>query len=679
MLRIAAVVLTLFVCASAFAALEVGEATNNVVTYNIASARPTIRLTILNPSKDDVTAAIVVIPFVDAGAETYDATPSATSLAIPKFGSAPLTITPAQDLAKAGDYTAILRLQAGDAVTTVKLKLTRSAAAAAGITVDDLPGVLVEMPVGLGDGTSAPFPAQIRETGGAPTTVAKPIVTSFLYKPNEKVSLNAPFPSVVAKTLAVPAKGTQPMPLIVSGIKSPGRYEGTLDFAGVSKKVTIYARQPWPVAALFIAAGVLVSFLLRWYAKVGRPRLAIMNRVGNIAAEARQAAATAGNDAEAVELAENFRAALLQRYDVLAASARLGTGADFDLFESKLPLLTTWIELHRDLLPLPCPPAARKTLEEALRKAATTIRNSAAAATEIAQQAGALGALRSDTEAAAATEIGKMLTDADAELAASADRGAAALRNRINAIRSQLLQRDFAGALEDLRQLRFDYLALLAKALERDLAHPPLGFTATWKPIADDARTYLDAARNATDPDVAFADLKKATEIWLRPAIASLRTVADAPAQAELDTIPAEIAAGKVLEAADHFRKLRSRFPDRKSKGIFPAMVEEDEIEADVEIASVPRAPSSANATLGIDTTFARTTVHVAMLLGNILSTLLIAALAILLGLKVLWVDDWTWGGATSALIAFAWGAGLHAVTYDGISGFFAKLIPSAS
>ena len=53
----------------------------------------------------------------------------------------------------------------------------------------------------------------------------------------------------------------------------------------------------------------------------------------------------------------------------------------------------------------------------------------------------------------------------------------------------------------------------------------------------------------------------------------------------------------------------------------------------------------------------------------SLIATLLIAIVAVILGVKVLWSDDWTWGGAQAYLIAFLWGAGLHQFTFGGISG----------
>jgi hypothetical protein len=693
MTRFVACAIALFVSSAAFAALEVGEAQNNVVAYTVASETPSITLTVMNTKDEDVSARVRLSPFVDSGGTPYATKPLPAELKVGRFGTEELTINCTGKLAKADTYTAILRLAAKDAVTTVAIKLTRPAAAAAGITVDDVPGIFVAMPVGFSAGTSEPFAVRIRESGGAAVTVQPPVVTSFSLKPNEKVSMSAAFPTFTGPAAALTAKGSTTMHLALQGIKSAGRYEGKADFAAdglapVSKTFTVYARQPCTVAASFIALGVLVSFLLRWYAKVGRPRLLVMNRVANLADELRKAAAAADDDAEAVRFTGSLRAALVRRYEYLAHVGRLVGATDFDLFESKLPLLMTWIEVRRDLLALSLPVGARKTLEDGLREAAATIANSAATAVDVAQQASKLGALRSKTEAEAAAEIGKMLDDLDAELAGSADPGAAALRNRALAIRQRIQEKDYAGALADVTDLRLDYIALLTRALRKKLPDVPLGMTQNdWAPIEAEATAFLDAADAAADPDVAFAAYKKALEAWLRPAAVALQTKANTEAAkagplspyaviaAELGTIAGDVAAGKVMAAAERFAALRLRYD---AAGAPPAKL------AHAAALAAPAGPvtalldiPSANRRIGIDTAFGRAIAHWGLIIGTVLSTLLIMVLAILLGVKILWADDWTWGGPMSALIAFLWGAGLHAVTYDGLSGLVSKLIPS--
>lgn len=52
----------------------------------------------------------------------------------------------------------------------------------------------------------------------------------------------------------------------------------------------------------------------------------------------------------------------------------------------------------------------------------------------------------------------------------------------------------------------------------------------------------------------------------------------------------------------------------------------------------------------------------------------LIGVTAVLLGLKALYVDDLTWGGAGSMLIAFLWGLGLHQFTYGGVGSVLDKV-----
>ena len=51
------------------------------------------------------------------------------------------------------------------------------------------------------------------------------------------------------------------------------------------------------------------------------------------------------------------------------------------------------------------------------------------------------------------------------------------------------------------------------------------------------------------------------------------------------------------------------------------------------------------------------------------LSAIAIGAIAVVIGVQLLWVNDFTWGGWGSWCVAFLWGLGMHQVTGASVQG----------
>jgi hypothetical protein len=61
---------------------------------------------------------------------------------------------------------------------------------------------------------------------------------------------------------------------------------------------------------------------------------------------------------------------------------------------------------------------------------------------------------------------------------------------------------------------------------------------------------------------------------------------------------------------------------------------------------------------------------------GDGIFAAVVFVIAVMLGLKVLWMDNPAWGGYEDLLIAVLWGLGLHqtsAGAFEGIAGFASK------
>ena len=53
--------------------------------------------------------------------------------------------------------------------------------------------------------------------------------------------------------------------------------------------------------------------------------------------------------------------------------------------------------------------------------------------------------------------------------------------------------------------------------------------------------------------------------------------------------------------------------------------------------------------------------------------TVIIAVIAVLLGMKTLWFGSYTWGGPADMATAVLWGLGLHQVSFDGVNNLAQK------
>src|SRR5204863_5634673 len=112
---------------------------------------------------------------------------------------------------------------------------------------------------------------------------------------------------------------------------------------------------------------------------------ALQNRVAVLLLDLTNAQREAAGDDAAVTFVQDLHAALARHYDDLAATGRLVGTTDFDVYETKLPLLHMWIALRKELRPRKLPPATRTLVESGLSEAAIVIANPAATAADVTQ------------------------------------------------------------------------------------------------------------------------------------------------------------------------------------------------------------------------------------------------------------------------------------------------------
>lgn len=696
--------------------LVVAEAVNNVVKMGETfSDQVKFKLTVVNP-KDRPIAGIVarITPFKDANLVAAKAVldnGEATSqpFALAAHASHELDIDVA--LPNTGSHSARLWLAAGGDASFVTLQVTR-AQKTSSLAIGNLNPIAIDAPL-RGTTGSGPQSVPVTESTGVDGVLPVPRLQAVLYRPNDKVAIAAPGIEL-ASGEPTPVKGgsSTAIPLALNGFAKAGRYEATLQFATpasapVSRTMLVYVREGWLVAAFWIALGVGLAFALRIYATVLAPRLALQSRVGLLFQQLRALGSESAGDLVAVAVTDGMSVALAARWDHLAPTARL-TPADLDLHESKIPLLQNWLRLRRSL-PTGLPTATQDLAAKALSLAQTVLENPAASAQDVANQTSALGALPGTLDQSAFDELRRAVSDLQAELEKGTDARQRALHAEVTRLAATLPRAALSMRAwqEDFIHLRKQYADVLLEGLLqllKALPSTPVAAALT-QANAEEARALLHEALAAEGADIKVARYRQAFAMIARPValavLAEANTAATAPganamlwqnlrtnSQALLTAISARPSTATLAD-------LTQLLSDRQA----PALVAASTLKAAPALRSGPSAqPSSmlpavlaglgASAGSGL-LDFTMETPCAALLarrdvldkvrrrerlLGGV-ALLLISLVAIGLGLKTQWADDWAWGGGTAYLVAFLWGAGVSGFSYDGVKNLLAKLV----
>jgi hypothetical protein len=664
--------------------LTLAEGAAEVKFANLASASPVLYLTVLNSSAEAVKNVCIFATGITVEGKPDDRN---AAIAIAKLDAgARQALKLSMRLPAAGEYTSNFWLTAdGVQPKSVPVKFVRVEAPKTPLAFDEIGGLGVELPF-WSSFADTKFHFSAKETSG----VSLPAVTPFvrlIRKVNDKVKITAPAPEIAFDEYPLQFSPEQwkPVSATLKHIGGAGEYEAKLFLRTetsapvVSAPFAIYVRQSKWLAALLILVGVIVSLLLRLLTKVIRPRLALQQRVAVLFDEIDSIARRARGHAIAAERVSHLKKAIEDRWDTLALTGRLIGSSAFDIYEAKVPLLGAWVDqelaLENRKLPADAATLARKGLDDA----AAVIDDANATAELIGAQVTALAALRGKIDAAVATEIHTRMTDLRSAIAG--DPRLAVLAPKVEAV-DKLAGHDLSGALSATEELRIEYVRASAGSLREVMKSTPAGFGGNWPAVVTEAEEFLKAATSATDGELAIKGLRNAMLTYLHAAGTALsneleKKLTPPPAgdttlggiQKRLIALMADVDAGKLDGAIRTMVSLQREYKitlTGKAQG---------------ETAAAPDVPAAGS---GVDTltpfdavpaasTLARagavSSTRRKQLAVSVIATLLIAIVAVILGVKVLWSDDWTWGGAQAYLIAFLWGAGLHQFTFGGISG----------
>lgn len=606
-----------------------------------------------------------------------------------------------------GVYTGQLRIVHDGTVRSRHTVTVTRESVPAPLAIGDLNALLVERSCAP---PSIDIKTTLRATGGAPLVLPPPAVSITKALKDDQM-VGVPDASAVIldgrrKPVAATTIPTRlaPVRLRLRGLDDAGKYQVKMQFAPagfdpVERTFTVYVKDSWGWAALFIFLGVAASFALRYYWTERRPRLLLERRAALIAGRLDQAARDAGDDQTALDVIGVLRGAISEAWRDVALNAKWSDPAPFDVPERKAALLPSWISARR-LVQEAKPASLKLALEEILKPVGGALGRSATDATELATHRKTLEDFRhtydDKVREAAIGELRKLAASYSEARPGAKPRIDTDVQKAIEDASLRLGKGDPSGALEAVEGGRLELVSIVADEIAKDLAGaPPAGFDpAAWSALKNEVEPLLKAAKGEKSADAATTRLQSALSIF----VGAMRTKLAEKIAAELAANPALANVSASLTAAE--TKLGSGQIAAAWRDVAAAQrgyaATTTVGKAGVPMGGVPGVSGAAPAVpeaLPRDLTdlLAATpalsakgfvppaaedfaSIQGQLTLGDWLATLAILVIATILGVKVLWSGELVWGTWTDRVVAFLWGLGLHQFSFDGIAGLTNKL-----
>lgn len=606
------------------------------------------------PLQDDTSRQVPLAVAVDGTAVSTGA-----SVELPSGGSRKLTLT--ATLPHASTYRADLTLAYGPRSASrlaARLVITRRATAQTVVAEPVTAVVATRGPCPLPWSCTATASGLVtfRETKGEPSRLDPLQVREVILVEDAATVVQAAHDDPV---ITVPAQGAQPVSAVsipawgsvvvaatVPGLTRAGSYEVRLRGATVGTDpvdvvMKLVVRDSMLLAAMVILAGTVLSWLLRWWIRGRRGVLGRRVEVDRLARRLEQVLAARSPVGARRDVATRVRAMVTR----LAREARLRgdheqvRAMQADLTE-RVELLDQWLEVAGVADSGP----SHEDVEAALRTAR-----------DILLQAGPL------TDAAR-----ESFADALLEARTLLDAGAALRRRseveRVLATTQPPPGFDQAGwdarRGADLRRLtEADARGAGAGAATTDLLHEAI--------VRDVSRGLADRLSSRSRALAANGKDELATRLGGladRCRVAATRAEAGQPSRAlaEYDAV------------LEEYRSLES---DLAAAGV---QMGAGPGQAPLELGLVAASPIELNPTqLPDEGPAARTWRAAALLIGDTAAGLVVAVIAVMLGVVALYLPDPTWGSPTDWLTAFLWGMGLYQVggaASEGIEGVWRTL-----
>jgi hypothetical protein len=640
-------------------------------------------------------------------------------LALPVEPARSVEVLLEADIPAPGTYHATLTLlQAGHPPTSVQLLVSRPRPVL-NVALEVAPA-RGQLPLFRGEGTAS-LQLTLQEKEGRPVMLSPPVLARLLLQagPSDDSGVQAlaeaRFQDARGQPLEAPfllnRRVTLPLRLQLSGLPGPGRYEGTLrvgamDAPAVDTPFVLHLREHPLVAALLIALGVGLSFLVRKYVMHERPRMVRQQRVLGLARvleELKAAPALSPRDRE-----------------LLTAVARGVDGALADssgperleLLERQVACTRDWLRMRRAVEEMR-PASLRAEPQAKLAEVERTLRAPGATAEDLGRAEATLAALPSELEVRMREHLTERLALVREELDTLARESGTELARQLEPrVRphldraAALLERDSHAAFAELDAARLAQTLLLAERLAASLEAPAPSFLGhdAWVALRTELRLALAPLREAPPPPVDTAvgayeralslSLKTLAEALADTARARLRAVGEQAGQQErwlrvldgAEGVSRHLAERKLPEAARALETARLAYEVASAAGgsaeLGPVSFSGSDEEGPAP--GQPGEPLPAflfeGVQLFVPTLEGRPpSVGLALLERRMASMdlvilALVLGLSTLAGLRLLWLEDPAWGSLNDRLLAFSWGFGLHQVSHSGFSSLLGRM-----
>ncbi|MBZ4422985.1 hypothetical protein [Myxococcus sp. RHSTA-1-4] len=609
---------------------------------------------------------------------------------------------------------------------------------------------------------SVRIPLTLRETAGLPVTLSPPVLSSLTVQEDAADTATAYDVPVKARALVEVDGGTaalegpfvlgrgQVLPVqldIDSELPGAGLYKGTVSIVSpggppLDATFTLYLRESWGMAFLLILLGVLVSYGIRTYQTVERPRLLIEHRAQTQLQSLNDLAAHPDCDVEGQDLVKSLRAevdSLLREASQKWAPGNLDTlGQKLSVLERKVTAAWNWVRLRKAVLAM-SPVQLQKTLLDKLAEVKATLSTTGTSASDMDGVEARLRALPAEIQAAVRQHLVTGLQGLRERVAAftraSPTSSTAFELARLVVPSLDLvernLDRDPGAAAQALDKARGGYTSLVADDLGRRFDGAPPAFMSQdeWTALGKSVNGFLAPVRERSvlvDTEAAVLAYEQALKHYVLTAAQALsKTTGELVAKAEESLKKAKEAGqpvppdaektktdmtkfrdaadaavrlateGKLADAQVAYEEVRARYEDRVKDltkagqlswmgAEAPAVPAPGAPPAGVSLGALPDALSQSLRLVMTPVLERRAPAEVMawigkrLLVADFLIMLITLLVASVVGLNLLWVNDPLWGGWGDWLVALLWGFGLHQIAHPGLAPLIQRILGPA-
>jgi len=572
-----------------------------------------------------------------------------------------------------------------------------------------------------GSSASATVRFTVKESGGKPLTIYTPKVTQLALKQGDKQKTQARYTKAELRdaksSLDFQPQESREYIVDVEGLQDPGEYAGVItvgsaDATAVDTAFTLFVKAGWLTAFLFIFAGVGASYLIRWWTGETRPRLDLQRRVANLNDDLDEV------EKSAVRLPLGSGRVFTGLRGMLARVERdieQNAGGDrkplLDELNVKISKLPPWLTLGNELAAVDPQSTVQKQIDD-WNDLGDSYFMELGAKAEVLDKA--IGDIRTAMKNAVTAALMKRIDEFIAGVKAYVTAHPNARMDDVNRLADSAKKKaggdNLAGASMDLRSAQSEYAKQAASDLNSVLSqtNAAAGFTAqSWADLATRLRAKIPEVSTEPDPAEAIARFNKINNEYLQEIISALEMLAqelaskiDSNAQLAPDaktrlqtTLGEAVAAlkgargslgsGDGNAAMESYSTASSKIKEVKDAlaqtGVKQLGAGRDIASAIVEFFAPMPQPLVINETHAVTDREVRRTSLSEKLSDRIqrydlLLNVGLLVIATVLGLKLLWADNATWGGMGDYAVAFLWGLGLQQVGGAGFEGLPAVL-----